>query len=655
MTVQTYVSNAKLQTAAQPVSRTLTWPELLQLATWFGLVTGLVEGFGLLAAFGYGWLNDNIRAGVSVEIIWISAIVNLVLFLGLAVIAGFFKPLLPRLVVPRVILPLFLFLGFLDWVAVSGRIGPIAVLVLAAGLSTMVYRALSKRELGGLPFFRRTLPWVIGTALAAFIIIHGGLWLRERLATRNLTPAAGSPNVVVVLVDTLRADHLSLYGYARQTSPNIDSIARQGVTFENAVATASWTLPSHASLLTGRYPHEHKAEIDAPLDTRYATLSEAMRDRGYRTGGFSANLYYFSRRGGFARGFLHFEDYFYSLGDKFYRTLWGRMFNRYIADRLGWDEFPQGKRAEDVNREMLRWVDSGREKPFFAFLNYFDVHTPYSPPQSYRNKFTSPIGGSAATEKWPPVSQEDLNILSNVDPYLYKVLLSPAGFQQAIDAYDDSVAYVDDQIGNLFSELRSRGLDKNTIVIITSDHGEELRDHGMVHHRNALYRDLIRVPLIYWEPGTIPAGQRIAKPISAASLPATILNLTGDGQQQIFPIASLAQLWQQPGVDPAWPNPISELHRYIYQPHHYPAYSGWLKAIVAPRWQLIVSEKMPAELYDWNADPQEQHNLAAEPGEGARADELNTELWSEVEPRGTGAKAQSAIPDANRPGEAVTR
>ncbi len=608
----------------------------------------------MLAAFGYGWLNDNIRAGVSVEIIWISAIVNLLLFLALAVIAGFLKPLLPRIVVPQVVVPLFLFLGFLDWVAISGRIGPLAVLVLAAGLATMTYRVLSKRESVGLSFFRRTLPWVAAAAVIAFVAVHGGLWLRERLATRQLAASAQAPNVVVVLVDTLRADHMSLYGYPRQTSTNIDHIAAQGVIFDNAVATASWTLPSHASLLTGRYPHEHEAEIDAPLNTRYATLSEVMRDRGYRTGGFSANLFYFTRRGGFDRGFLHFDDYFYSLGDMFYRTLWGRIFNRYIPDRLGWDEWPEGKRAEDVNHEMLQWVDTDPGKPFFAFLNYFDVHTPYTPPPAYRAKFASADGSASTADKWPPVSKEDLNILSNVDPYLYRVLMSPKGFQQAIDAYDASIAYVDDQIGNLFSELRRRGLDKNTIVIITSDHGEELRDHGMVHHRNALYRDLIRVPLVYWGPG-IPGNMHVAKPISAASLPATILDLTGDPTQQTFPIPSLTQLWKQPGIDPAWPDPISELHRYIYQPHHYPAYSGWLKAIVAPRWQLIVSEKMPPELYDWSADPQEQHNLAADPADKPREDELNNELWSEVEPHAATAKSQAAMSTTRSSRGAVTR
>jgi arylsulfatase A-like enzyme len=633
------MNNSKLQPAAQPVTKTLTWSELLQVATWFGVVTGLVEGLGLLAVFGYGWLNDNIRVGVSIEIVWISAIVNLLLFLGLAVLAGFFRPLLPRVVVPQVIVPLFLFLGFLDWVAVSGRIGPLAVLVLAAGLATMVYRTLSKRESSGLSFFRRTVPWVAAVAIVAFVVVHGGLWLRERLATRNLAASAEAPNVVVVLVDTLRADHMSLYGYPRQTTTNVDRIAGQGVVFENAVATASWTLPSHASLLTGRYPHEHKAEIDAPLDARYATLSEVMRDRGYRTGGFSANLFYFTRRGGFDRGFLHFDDYFYSLGDMFYRTLWGRIFNRYIPDRLGWEEWPEGKRAEDVNHEMLQWADNNPGKPFFAFLNYFDVHTPYTPPAAYRSKFTATNEGTSPADKWPPVSQEDLKILSNVDPYLYRVLMSPRGFQQAIDAYDGSIAYVDDQIGNLFSELRRRGLDKNTIVIITSDHGEELRDHGMVHHRNALYRDLIRVPLIYWGPGRIPGGVRISRPISAASLPATVLSLIGNGGRSTFPVPSLAQLWQHPDIDPAWPDPISELHRYIYQPHHYPAYYGWLKAIVGPRWQLIVSEKQPAELYDWKADPQERHDLASDPANGPVLGELNSELWTEVE-QGANVKQQ---------------
>ena len=128
------MNNPTSKAPTQPLNRTLTWPELLRLAAWFGLVTGLVEGIGLLATFGHGLAesHDSHRC-FPVEIIWISALVNLVLFLGLALIIGLVKPLLPRLVVLQTILPLFLFLGFMDWVAVSGRIGPIAVLVLAAG------------------------------------------------------------------------------------------------------------------------------------------------------------------------------------------------------------------------------------------------------------------------------------------------------------------------------------------------------------------------------------------------------------------------------------------------------------------------------------------------------------------------------------------
>jgi arylsulfatase A-like enzyme len=624
----------------------------LQLGAWFGLVAGLVEGCGLLATYGLGWLNDNIRVGVSIEILWISTLVSLLLFLTLALAVGLLRSLLPRLVVPQIILPLFLFLSFLDWTALSGRLGPIAVLVLSAGLATMAFRAISKRGLTGLPFFRRSLPWLVASAVVVFVAVHGGLWLRERLATRRLAAAPGSPNVVVVVVDTLRADHMSLYGYPRQTSPNIDSIAREGVVVDNAVATASWTLPSHASLLTGRYAHEHGAETDTPLNSRYPTLSETMRDHGYRTGGFSANLIYFTRRGNFDRGFLHFEDYFYSTPDEFYRTLWGRIFNRYIPDRLGWDEWPQGKRAEDVNREMLQWVDKDPGKPFFAFLNYFDVHTPYRPPAPYRGKFASTGKAGPSPDNRRSLSQEDLNVLRDSDPYLFRVLTSPDGFDQAVDAYDGSVAYVDAQIGRLFAELRQRGLDKNTVVIITSDHGEELLDHGMVHHRNALYRDLIWVPLIYWAPGRIPAGVHVSRPISAASLPATVLNLIGDGAQTTFPVPSLAQLWQHPDIDPAWPDPISELHRYIYLPHDYPAHEGWMKAIIGPRWQLIVSEKLPAELYDWQTDPREQSNLATDPANSSVVDDLNSELWNEVRP-GANGKQEASDDRPSRPTRSI--
>jgi arylsulfatase A-like enzyme len=198
-----------------------------------------------------------------------------------------------------------------------------------------------------------------------------------------------TPNILFIVIDTLRSDHLSSYGYERSTSSTIDRLAEQGVLFENTFSTSSYTTPSHASLLTGRYPHEHGAQwiTHRPiLDDRYQTLPAALKARGYRTAAFSANRFWFTREQGLGRGFIHFEDNFHSLGDMAVRTFYGRKFEEFILRRLV-DDYPWRQQAKDINNSVVRWLERNPERSFFAFLNYFDVHDPYLPPQSYRSEF----------------------------------------------------------------------------------------------------------------------------------------------------------------------------------------------------------------------------------------------------------------------------
>ncbi|MGC1434902.1 MAG: sulfatase [Terriglobales bacterium] len=601
---------------------------LLVLGAWFGLVAGLVEGLGLLAVFGYGWLTpNNVRAGVTAEIIWISALVNLGLFVLLALCGMLVQKLLPKVEVPKLLVPLFLFVACVDWLALSGRLGPIAVLSLAAGIAVTFNRWFQKHTPNTLSFLHRTLPVVVAIAVVAFLGVQGTAWSRERVATAKLPPAApGSPNVLVVVIDTLRADHLALYGYNRETTPHLDAIAKQGVVFDNDISPSPWTLGSHASMLTGRYPHEHGVDHEVALGTTYPTLPEVFARSGYRTGGVSANLYYFARRTGLTRGFIHFDDYFYSAGDMFYRTLWGRIVNKYAPDSPRFDELFARKRAPQVNQELLRWIDQDRSKPFFAFINYFDVHEPYQPLDPYRKMFNQDD-----TNATPP--QIDQRINRKEHPYLYRLShMSPQDFQHQVDAYDGATYYVDEQIANLLAELGKRGLSQNTLIVVTSDHGECFGDHGLLAHWNALYREVLRVPLIYYWPGKIPAGVRVDKAVSAASLPATVLELAGIKPDVVFPIPSVVQLWQQPGVDPAWPDPLAEIGLNSDLPESYPAYQGWLKAIVGPQWHLIISEKLPPELYDWKADPKELNNRAAS-GDQEALKTMSTKLWNEVASR----------------------
>jgi len=601
---------------------------LLVPGVWFGLVAGLVEGLGLQAVYGYGWLTpNNVRAGVAAEIVWISALVNLGLFLLLALFGMLLQRLLPKLEVPKLLVPLFVFVACVDWLALSGRLGPVAVLSLAAGIAVTFNRWFQKHVPDTLDLLRRTLPAVVAIAVFAFLAIEGTGWLRERVATAKLPPATpGAPNVLVVVIDTLRADHMSLYGYGRETSPHLDVIARQGVVFDNDISPSPWTLGSHASMLTGRYPHENGVDHEVALDHRYPTLPEIFDAHGYRTGGFSANVYYFARRSGLARGFLHFDDYFYSAASMFFRTLWGRIINKYTPDSPRFDELYARKRAPQVNQELLSWIDRDRSKPFFAFINYFDIHEPYLPLHPYREMFYG-----VSTKDAPP--SIDQRIDRKEHPYLYRVShMSPQDFQHQVDAYDGAIYYVDEQIASLFAELEKRGLSQNTLVVITSDHGECFGDHGLLTHWNSLYREIVHVPLIYYSPGKIPAGVRITKTVSAVSLPATVLELAGIKTDITFPVASVAQLWERPGVDPAWPDPLAEIGRNLDLPESYPAYQGWLKAIVGPQWHLIVSEKLPPELYDWNADPRELHNHAAG-GDEEALKTMSTKLWNEVASR----------------------
>ncbi|HEV2698536.1 MAG TPA: sulfatase [Terriglobales bacterium] len=395
----------------------------------------------------------------------------------------------------QVLVALLSFLAFYDWLTVTGRLYHLARIIFALGAAVASGRWFAAHEQKSMQFCRRSLPFLLGLYVAAFVAIEGGGWWSERAATARLPEAVpGTPNVLVIVIDTLRADHVSSYGYSRPTTPNLDRLAGEGVLFENAIAPSSWSLPSHVSLVTGRYLHDHKVGNVQPEPWLgwgkaglggFLTIGEALEEKGYRTAAFSANRTYFSHNLGFGRAFIHFEDYFNSVADCFVRTLYGREFARIylirsekslvkrILRKLGWtsllDQDAEGsgsyggafgirKHSDEVNRELLNWIGGGSNHPFFAMLNYFDVHDPYGGPSSYPK---------------------------------------PAWSQSTdIDRYDDGVKYVDDCLGRLMRALEEKGLSKNTLVIVTSDHGEALGQHFLMRHGHVLYWELIRVPLV---------------------------------------------------------------------------------------------------------------------------------------------------------------
>jgi arylsulfatase A-like enzyme len=575
--------------------------EIFTLAIAIGFITGLVEGlllFSLSRAALLTWRLQN-RA-YWYETLWIAPLVDVVLFTlaggGFALAARLF----PRLPLRKTAWLFFVFLAAFDWlfIVLFGRISLFAILLLAAGTAYQVFSFIAKREAEAARQLRRVLPWLAGAAIAILVVNQGGGWLNEKIRTARLPAAApNSPNVIVIIVDTLRADHLSSYGYARNTSPFIDSLAAEGVRFETAIAPSSWTQPSHASMLTGRYTYEHQAEME-PLDDTYPTIGEVMQANGYRTAGFSANTLFFTRRHGHGRGFLHFEDNYQSVTDAFFNSsLYGFLFDFYgLRKGLNYEGVPNRLLASNINTAALNWIDRGGE-PFFVFMNYFDVHDPYTPPEPYRSQFASiPSPGG----------------LINGFMERYHPDLTPEQLQSEIDAYDGSIAYVDDQIKALFAQLETRGLLQNTIVIIASDHGESLGEHGLLQHSASLYLPEIHVPLIVWAPGRVPAGKTIETPVSLTSLPPTILALIGPSPQP-FPAQPLTLLIKDE-ISPAdWPDPISELAQMNGAAEVNLSTHGAMKSVVGDEMQYIHHEKFGEELYNWIEDPQEMNNLVNEP------------------------------------------
>jgi arylsulfatase A-like enzyme len=285
--------------------------------------------------------------------------------------------------------------------------------------------------------------------------------------------------VVVYLVDTLRADHLPLYGYARETAPHLTAFARDAVVFDQAIASSSWTKPSVASLFTSLLPRDHGCvQFYTPLDERLTTLAERMRDHGYATGAVVVNSLVQARKMNFDQGFSYFAS----------------------------PASPQG--AAEVVDEALAFLDARKGQPAFLYLHTMDAHTPYRPPPPFDAAFR------AAGEPVKPASE----------PSDYK---KPRDLARIVAQYDGAVAYGDREFGRLMSGLRQRGLYDGALVVFLSDHGEEFLEHGGWVHGHTLYDELVRVPLVVKYPGQRDAGRRVARQVQLVDVLPTVLKSQG--------------------------------------------------------------------------------------------------------------------------------
>ncbi|MEJ7638331.1 MAG: sulfatase [Singulisphaera sp.] len=500
------------------------------MALWFGAVTGLLELALVL-------LHKRIFNTLTLEtlrrnrhFVWMIPASNLLIFASLGLLIALAARLRPRQTSRLAFYPL----GFgasLALLLLIPRLDPLAYILLAGGVTCWAARRFEPLAPGFRRVVRRSLPVLLIAVGTLIGLDYRHVASAERRALASL-PAAqpGSPNVLVIVLDTVRADHLSPYGYHRDTSPNLARLAARGVRFEQARSTAPWTLPSHASMFTGRWPHELSARTGHPLDATYPTLAEILSRKGYAAASFVANTHNCNAWYGLDRGFARYEDFYRntevstieilfnsSLGRRLVKSGAGQRILRFLR---GGRPYTARKDASMINRDALSWL-SGREgRPFFVFLNYYDAHGPYVPPEGTLPRFARESG------------QGDSHA-------------------RVVDGYDNCIASLDDQIGRLFAELEGRGQLANTLVILTSDHGENFNEHQLYGHGKSLYRPELHVPLMVLMPGRVPPGRVVREPVSLRDLPATVASLLGPTSVSRFPGSSWARYWEPTRRGPA--------------------------------------------------------------------------------------------------------
>jgi len=430
-------------------------------------------------------------------------------------------------------------------------------------------------------------------AMAGVCVFEGGFSNSLARVLAASSSASGSPNIVFITLDTVRADRLSSYGYSRDTTPHLDRFARRGVLFENAIAPSSWTLASHASMFTGLLPHQHGAGYDVPMPAGPRTLAEILHSRGYETAAFTSNFHYLERGWGLARGFETYEDNSISLRENLAQTFIGGSIIQPVYQNLVQYDYFNRRNAGDVNQNIFGWLKQRPRRPYFLFVNYLDAHEPYAAPRPYNHRFGA-VPESLLRRLHHSAASPAATSPFNTDEQT-----------SLIAAYDNCIAYLDGQVGRLLDFLRRSSDWENTIVIVTSDHGEEFGEHGRYSHGKDLYRETLHVPLIIAGP-KIPRGFRISHVVATQELFSTVLDLAGGGNTP-FSRYSLARFWK-PGFKP---QPFDNIVvSELAFPWYWRQKASTVISVTTPEWQLLDDSTGRAQLYRWTQDPRETVNLA---------------------------------------------
>lgn len=424
---------------------------------------------------------------------------------------------------------------------------------------------------------RISLSRALGLPILGIAVIVACLTIARR-SIPGAAPPSPAPNLVLISIDTLRSDRLSAYGYHRDTSPFLESAAEEGVLFQTAVSVSSWTLPTHATIFSGVYPRTHGADVfDRRISERQPLLAEILQKNGYRTFGFIG--------GGFVHGRFGFK----------------RGFEVYRVSDDG--DSVTGLTEFDGTLAMAkRALDQVRNEPYFLFLHTYETHCPYNPPEPYASLF--------ASDGVEPVD-------AKLCPTNMKFELNARQALYLSDRYDGAIRRVDDQLRSFFAFLESRDDWSRTVVVFTSDHGEEFFDHGKVGHRDRINPALLQIPLVIWAPGV--TGRKVRTSVSQVDILPTILELLSVKAPAPLPGTSLVPLMRHGDV------PGSEIRPFHYaerEPNPTRQTSKRLRASFGRDWLLVFKpDRAKAKLFPRKADRRVQS--PGRPVVQAMIDDLN--------------------------------
>lgn len=432
----------------------------------------------------------------------------------------------------------------------------------------------------------------IAIVLAPILILVGLQYIRtgdkRRALAGDITPVAtpreGSPNVILITLDTVRAENLDLYGYERKTAPHLTELAASSVVYENAYSQASWTLPSHGSIFTGLHPSELSDSWGSKgIGSGHITLAEILEKSGYRTAGVIGGPFC-SSAFGLAQGFDYYED---QLPTKSTPSL------AQVINRLYPNLFAQpGKRRADRNNEFVfRWLDRNSSGPFFLFINYYDAHANTNPIYPYRRAFDGGFNPIRAL----PMQQGAME--ASVTEGARD--LSDAEKNHWVTMYDCEILFLDSELQRLFSKLKRLGVYDNSLIVITSDHGHSYGEHHLAGHGGWLFEESVRIPLLVRYPQGEHGGTVVPDRV---------------GHVEILPMI-LKELGMQPPdslVPPAGDgDKLCVLENGREWPHHWRyRYSDRdLRALYRGSYKLVTLDGEASELYDLASDPRELVNL----------------------------------------------